>query len=217
MVPQVKICGLTRADQALACVDAGAAAIGFIFFVKSPRNVSIEKARTITRELPQRVARVGVFVDETYDIIMQRVTACGLTCVQLHGRETPELVMQLKSAGVRVIKSLFAGRCPNLQEVGRFAPDAYLAECGTGSLPGGSAKTWNYADAADLGKSGPFIIAGGLSPANVANAIQSAHPDALDVSSGVEMAPGIKDLAKVKAFLESVSGCASEKYLTNIF
>ena len=205
VIPQVKICGLTRADQALACASAGAAAIGLVFFAESPRHVSIETAHTISRKLPPEIARVGVFVDESYDVIMQRVTACGLTCVQLHGRETPELVMQLKSAGVRVIKSLFRGRRPNLQEAHRFAADAFLAECGTGPLPGGNAKTWNYADAVDLGTSHPLALAGGLSPDNVSGAVQSVHPDAVDVSSGVEASPGIKDISLVKQFMQAVN------------
>ena len=202
--PQVKICGLTRVDHALACVDAGAAAIGFVFFDRSPRHVSIETAHTISRQLPSGIARVGVFVDEPYDVIMQRVAACGLTCVQLHGRETPGLVMQLKSAGVRVIKSLFMDRHPNLKTAHQFTADAFLAECGTGPLPGGNAKTWNYADAVDLGTSHPLVLAGGLSPDNISGAVQSAHPDAVDVSSGVEASPGIKDISLVKQFMEAV-------------
>jgi len=216
-IPQVKICGLTRVDQALACVDAGAAAIGFVFFTKSPRNVSAEKARTIAHQLPLGVARVGVFVDEPYDVIMQRVTACGLTCVQLHGRETPELVMQLKSTGVRVIKSLFADRRPYLHEVDWFAADAYLAECGAGPLPGGNARTWNYDDAGDLGQAYPLILAGGLSADNVSKAIQSARPGAVDVSSGVEIRPGIKDMVLVKRFIQAVLSNKPNNSLRRIF
>jgi phosphoribosylanthranilate isomerase len=215
--PQVKICGLTRVDQALACVDLGAAAIGFVFFAKSPRNVCIEKARTMAQQLPREVARVGVFVDEPYDVIMQRVEACGLTCVQLHGRETPELVMQLKSKGVRVIKSLFTDRSPHLAAAARFAADAYLAECGAGPLPGGNAKAWNYADAGDLGQSHPLILAGGLSLDNVSHAIQSACPDAVDVSSGVEARPGLKDMVLVKQFMQAVMRNKHNNPLRRIF
>ena len=215
--PQVKICGLTRVDQAVACVDAGAAAIGFVFFTKSPRNVSTQKACTIAEELPRGIARVGVFVDEPYDFIMQRVTACGLTCVQLHGTETPELVMQLKSAGVRVIKSLFSNHHPNLLEADRFGADAYLAECGTGPLPGGNAKAWNYADARNLRKSHPLILAGGLSSGNVSHAIQSACPDAVDVSSGVEACPGIKDIGLVIQFIQAVLSNKHNNPLRRIF
>jgi len=215
--PQVKICGLTQVDQAVACVDAGAAAIGLVFYAKSPRNVSIDTAHNITRALPQGVARVGVFVDEPYDVIMQRVTACHLTCVQLHGQETPELVMQLKSTGVAVIKSLFVDRSPLLKEADQFSADAYLAECGTGPLPGGNARGWNYADAGDLGRSYPLILAGGLSPNNVADALQSACPDGLDVSSGVESRPGIKDLALVNQFMRTVINSKHNQSLRRIF
>ena len=216
-VPQVKICGLTRADQALACVEAGAAAIGLVFFAKSPRNVSIETARTITNALPPGIARVGVFVDEPYDVIMGRVRSCSLTWVQLHGRETPEFVMRLTSAGVRVIKALFTDREPYLKDAGGFAADAYLAECGTGPLPGGNAKVWNYADAGDTGREHPFVLAGGLSPDNVADAIQSAGPDAVDVSSGVESRPGIKDAALVKQFMRNVINSKHHQLLRRIF
>jgi phosphoribosylanthranilate isomerase len=215
--PQVKICGLTRPDQALACVDAGAAAIGLIFYANSPRNVSIDTACAITRVLPQEVARVGVFVDEPYDVIMQRVTTCHLTCVQLHGRESPELVRQLKAAGLSVIKSFFLDRNPLLKEADQFSADAYLAECGTGPLPGGNAKVWNYADAGDLGLSYPFILAGGLSPDNVAGAIQSACPDSVDVSSGVESRPGIKDPALVTQFMRTVINSKHNQSLRRIF
>lgn len=215
--PQVKICGLTRVDQALACVDAGAAAIGFVFFTKSPRNVSTKKARTIAEELPRGIARVGVFVDESYDFIMQRVTACGLTCVQLHGMETPALTLQLKSEGIRVIKSLFVDHRPTLQEASRFIADAFLAECGTGPLPGGNAKAWNYADARNLRQSHPLILAGGLSLDTVSHAIQSACPDAVDVSSGVEACPGIKDIGLVKQFIQAVLSNKHNNPLRRIF
>ena len=217
MVPQVKICGLTQVDQAQACVDAGAAAIGFVFFAKSPRHVSIEKARTISKALPKEVARVGVFVDAPYEAIMRRVNACGLTFVQLHGRETPALVLRLKSSGIGVIKSMFVDHEPYLNEVDRFAADAYLAECGTGPLPGGNAKTWDYAAAGDLGLSHPLILAGGLSPSNVSAAVQSACPDAVDVSSGVEAGPGIKDVALVKQFIKAVLSSKNNKSLRRIF
>lgn len=216
-VPQVKICGLTRVDQAVACVDAGAAAIGFVFFKQSPRNVSTKKARTIAEELPRGIARVGVFVDESYDFIVQRVTACGLTCVQLHGTETPELIMRLQSAGVRVIKSLFSNRHPNLQEADGYGADAYLAECGTGPLPGGNAKAWNYTDARDLGRSHPLILAGGLSLDTVSHAIRSACPDAVDVSSGVEACPGTKDIGLVIQFIQAVLSNKHNNPLRRIF
>lgn len=216
-VPQVKICGLTRVDQALACVDAGAAAIGFVFFTKSPRNVSTKRARTIAEELPRGIARVGVFVDEPYDFIMQRVSACGLTFVQLHGTETPELVMQLKATGLQVIKSLFVDHHPNLQAADRFGADAFLVECGTGPLPGGNAKAWNYADAVSVRQTHPLILAGGLSLDNVSHAIQSACPDAVDVSSGVEACPGIKDMGRVKQFIQAVLSNKHNNPLRRIF
>ena len=215
--PQVKICGLTRVDQALACVEAGAAAIGLVFFAKSPRNVSMQTARKIVRKLPTRVAKVGVFVDEPYEVIMAHVKGCGLTGVQLHGRETPELVTQLQDADVLVIKALFADRRPHLDAADRFAADAYLAECGKGPLPGGNARSWNYAATGNFVRSHPLILAGGLSPDNVSGAIPSACPDAVDVSSGVESRPGIKDLVLIKQFMQAVYGIHNNASLRRIF
>jgi phosphoribosylanthranilate isomerase len=106
---------------------------------------------------------------------------------------------------VWVIKSLFIDRQPNLQAAHQFKTDAFLVECGTGPLPGGNANIWNYADAVDLGTSQPLVLAGGLSPDNVSGAVQSAHPDAVDVSSGVEASPGVKDISLVKLFMQAVT------------
>ncbi|MCG6909037.1 MAG: phosphoribosylanthranilate isomerase [Deltaproteobacteria bacterium] len=217
MPPQVKICGLTRADQARACAAAGAAAIGFVFYDKSPRNVSIEEARTISADLPVGTGRVGVFVDAPLDFIRRRIEDCGLTAVQLHGMETPRQVLELKAMGVRVIKSLFASRKPHMDEAARFAADACLVECGKGTLPGGNATVWHYADAREVGRRHPLILAGGLSPENVAAAVGAARPDAVDVSSGVEIRPGVKEIVLVKQFMQAVSNATHNNRLRRIF
>ena len=215
--PQVKICGLTRADQAVACALAGAAAIGLVFFEKSPRNVSLEQARTITAQLPDGVARVGVFVDASIEFIRRRVEACGLTAVQLHGMETPRQVRELKKSGVRVIKSLFAGREPRMETAPRFRADACLVECGAGVLPGGNARVWDYASARCVDSGQAIILAGGLSPVNVAAALRSARPDAVDVSSGVEVRPGVKDVELVKQFMQAVAAYEHDNRLRRVF
>jgi phosphoribosylanthranilate isomerase len=215
--PQVKICGLTSPQTAAACAKLGADAIGCVFFPKSPRHLTERQAREICGALPPEVKKVGVFVNQTYADIMRKVDRCGLTAVQLHGREAPELVEKLLHEPIAVIKALFASGTPSLADAQNYRPSAFLAECGTGVLPGGNALTWDWQLARKVSDTGPVILAGGLSPDNVAQAIAAGRPAAVDVSSGVEKAPGIKDLIKVKLFIANVSACASEKYLTKIF
>ena len=215
--PQVKICGLTSPETAAACAKLGADAIGCVFFPKSPRHLTERQAREICGALPPEVKKVGVFVNETYADIMRKVERCGLTAVQLHGRESPELVQEILNQNIPVIKALFASGTPSLADAQNYRPSAFLAECGTGVLPGGNALTWDWRQARKLSDTGPVILAGGLSPDNVARAIAAGRPAAVDVSSGVEKAPGVKDLIKVKDFIANVSACASEKYLTKIF
>jgi phosphoribosylanthranilate isomerase len=198
----VKVCGLTRLDQALACARAGADAIGLVFYPPSPRHVGGDQARAICRILPKTVARVGVFVDAGLEVILNKVRLCGLTAVQLHGNEAPAMVEALLGHGLAVIKAVFAARPPLIAEAAAFRPSAFLVECGRGRLPGGNAQQWDWAGAAAMAR--PFLLAGGLNPGNVADAIAAACPDGVDVSSGVEIAPGDKDIAAVKAFVHNV-------------
>lgn len=204
ITPQVKVCGLTRVDEALACVELGVAAIGCVFYPPSPRHVSDEQAREILLSLPPTVCSVGVFVNEPYTVILNKIERCGLKAVQLHGQESPELVGELQRQGVLVIKALFVNGRPSLVQVGSFGASAYLVECAGGRLPGGNALVWNWNTAADISLKNPVILAGGLNPDNVSQAIQEALPDAVDVSSGVEASPGRKDMDKVKRLLETV-------------
>lgn len=207
--PQVKICGLTRVDEAVACVRAGADAIGLVFYPPSPRHVSAATAGEIAAALPPAVAKVGVFVDETKDNVIETARVVGLTAVQLHGGETPAMVAELKAAGLKVIKALFAAKAPGLELADTFGADAVLFEQGAGRLPGGNAETWDYglARRSDLGP--PLILAGGLAPANVASAIAKAKPDAIDLSSGVEASPGRKQIELVKSLMAAVDACGS--------
>ena len=200
----VKICGLTLVGNALDCVEAGADIIGLVFFEKSPRHVSTAKAREIARALPKEVPACGVFVDETYDTIMQTVSACGLEIVQLHGAETPELADRLSAQNLVVTKAFFAARPPKLCDTEKYpSADFCLAEYGKGILPGGNAETWDYGQALEMAKKVRLMLAGGLNPENVADAVARIRPHAVDVSSGVEKAKGIKDISKVKAFIRS--------------
>jgi len=200
----VKICGLTLVDNALDCVDAGADIIGLIFFEKSPRNVSMDKAREIVRALPKAVPACGVFVDETFDTIMQTVSACDLKIVQLHGAETPDLAQRLSAQNLVVTKAFFGARPPGLGDTGFYkSADFCLAEYGKGILPGGNAETWDYDQALEMAKKVRLMLAGGLTCENVADAVSRIRPHAVDVSSGVEKAKGIKDISKVKKFIRA--------------
>lgn len=201
---QVKVCGLTRVDEAVACAEIGVDAVGLVFYPPSPRFVSDLLAREISSSLPEKVWKVGVFVNEPYSAVLNKVEFCGLSAVQLHGVESPEMVEALETAGVRVIKSLFLKKEPAVSEVSRYRASAFLVESGEGRLPGGNAMSWDWGAVRGSLGSAPCILAGGLSPENVAEAIRAFGPDAVDVSSGVESAPGRKEIGKVRAFLKEL-------------
>lgn len=203
--PQIKICGLTDPQQAAECARLGADAIGLVFYPKSPRNVSIEQAAAITACLPEQVAAVGVFVNTDRATLLQTIDACRLSAAQLHGQESPGWVAELPlSTRAMVIKALFAERAPNLTDAGHYDVKAYLVECGKGRLPGGNAMAWDWASAKELAQHYPLILAGGLGPDNVAEAIAACLPDAVDASSSLEFEPGRKNLKKVQRFIDQV-------------
>jgi len=216
-IPQVKICGLTRVRQALQCADLGADAIGCVFYPKSPRHLTDDQAKKICRALPERVKKVGVFVNESFSNIMNYVERCGLSTVQLHGQEPPELVRDLCNQNLQVIKALFIDGNPSLQDAKNYPASAFLVECAQGKLPGGNALEWNWDRAKNFGEKHPLIIAGGLCPENVSHAIKVSWPHAVDVSSGVEASPGHKDIDKVTRFLDAVYKCGIDKKAHKIF
>lgn len=204
-LPQVKICGLTKVEEAIGCAQLGAAAIGLVFYPKSPRHLADDEAKRIGLALPAHVAKVGVFVNEDYAFIRQKIDACGLTGVQLHGREPADLVERLTTDGVAVYKALFMTRQPGLDAVKNYQPKAFLVECGKGKLPGGNAETWNWAEARPVAKRAPLIVAGGLAPDNIQAAVTACRPDAVDLSSGVESSPGRKNLDLVARLFENLA------------
>jgi len=194
-------------DWVTRAVELGADAIGCVFFSKSPRYVPEQRAKEICMSLPSKVQTVGVFVNETFSRIMQKIERCRLTAVQLHGQESPELVRDLKRENLLVIKALFVQREPLLKQVSNYNADAFLVEYGRGPLPGGNAVAWEWNQAYEFSKNKPLVLAGGLTPENVSEAVRSCLPDAVDVSSGVESSPGKKELAKVESFIDAVSRC----------
>ena len=207
MSVRVKICGISNFEDARAAVEAGADALGFIFFPQSPRNVSPEVARSIIEQLPPFVAKVGVFVNEAADRILQIAKETGIDTVQLHGDESPELCEKIARENLKVIKAFRIKDQSSLAAMNGFRASAFLLDSYVpGQLGGTGAKfNWDLAvQAAGLGT--PIILAGGLVAENVGDAVSKVGPYGVDVSSGVELelAPGKKDHAKVRAFIEAV-------------
>ena len=208
----IKICGLTNLHQAEACIKLGAHAIGIVFFKKSPRNMLLEDAKKLCSLIPNKIITTGVFVDETYDFIMETVNLCNLKAVQLHGNESPDLVMDIASNGIKVIKALFEKKEPLLEKIRLYEHAwACLVEKGHGKLPGGTAEKWDWNLDNKINTNQKIIIAGGLEPYDVQKAIATSGAFGVDVSSGVESSPGIKDLYKVKKFIEKVRSMRNER------
>lgn len=203
--PFVKICGLTDPETALQCAESGVDAIGLVFFEKSPRFVTDEQAKAICNALPGHIVTIGVFVDKSYEYIAKKIDILSLKAVQLHGNEDPGLIKRLLNHKVVIIKALFAARAPYIKDANLYKDAHYfLIEYGKGVLPGGNAEKWNYELLKNQDFSKPFFLAGGLDSDNIKDAVCLAKPFAVDVSSGVEKSPGIKDLKKMKNFLKTV-------------
>ncbi|NBR87198.1 MAG: phosphoribosylanthranilate isomerase [Proteobacteria bacterium] len=203
MRTKVKICGLTRLPDALAAVEAGADALGFMFFAGSKRNIAPAAAAQIIRALPPFVAKVGVFVNASADTVRATVAECGLDTLQFHGEETPEFCRQF--APLKVVKAFRIQNADSLKPLPEYAVDAWLLDSYVAGQRGGTGEKFNWdlaAQAKELGR--PVILAGGLTPENVADAVQQVWPYGVDVSSGVESAPGQKDAGMVRRFVEIV-------------
>ncbi len=204
-IPLIKVCGLTRPDEAVAVAKLGADLIGLVFYPPSPRHVSTAQATDICRALPEKVITTGVFVDAPLEFIMEQVNACRFKAVQLHGNEPPQMVAQLKEKGLMVFKALFAGKEPHIDRANQYqVASAILVEYGKGTLPGGNAESWDWSRAKETGAQQKLIIAGGITPENVAEVISATSAWAVDVSSGVESAPGRKDIHRVEALINQV-------------
>jgi phosphoribosylanthranilate isomerase len=199
MPVQVKICGITNIEDAVAAVKAGADALGFIFFRGSSRFVEPASAREIIRHVPKTVLKVGVFVNEAADQVRKIAEEAGLTAIQLHGNETPEYC---ESVASRVIKAFRIQGENSLAELSAYRASAFLLDSYVPGQPGGTGEAFNWdlaVKAKDFGH--PIILAGGLTPENVADAVAKVRPEMVDVSSGVEFAPGRKDHQKVGEFI----------------
>jgi phosphoribosylanthranilate isomerase len=198
-VTRVKICGISDVGAARAAADAGADAVGFVF-APSRRQVTVEQAAAIASTLPPFVARVGVFVDASRERILEAVAACGLSAVQLHGAEPPDLCAALP---VPVIKAVRVAGARSLQALARYRVSAFLLDAYDPHRPGGTGRTFDWGLAAEAARAHRIVLSGGLTAANVASALQRVRPYGVDVSSGVET-DGRKDPDKIRAFVEAV-------------
>jgi phosphoribosylanthranilate isomerase len=197
---KVKLCGMTRPEDAEQAAELGAWAIGFILWPGSKRAADPAVAAGISRALRRRVELVGVFVNPTLDEVVHAAEGIGLTHVQLHGDEGPSFcTAAAQRTGCRVIKALRIRSRADIADAKRFHTDLHLLDSP------GNGRTWDWALAAERRSKVPLILAGGLTPANVGEAIAQAYPWAVDVASGVESEPGIKDPAKVRAFAAAVA------------
>jgi phosphoribosylanthranilate isomerase len=203
---KVKICGITNIADAQAAVAAGADALGFNFYEKSPRYIALELATEIARQLPPFVLRVGLFVNAPEDFVLRAIRESGLNMLQFHGDEIPGFCSQF---GLMSMKAFRIRGPETLQEIPQFHTDAYLLDAYSSAAYGGTGEKFNWDLAIEAQKFGkPIFLAGGLTPENVGQAIRQVHPFGVDVSSGVESAPGKKDHAKVKAFITAVRGAS---------
>jgi phosphoribosylanthranilate isomerase len=200
---KIKICGITNLPDARLAVELGAAALGFVFYPKSPRYVPVAKAADICNALPPFVAKVGVFVDELEFEIEKALRECLLNALQFHGDEPPGFCQKFAAKSIKAIRVRDES---SLRTAAEYDVDALLLDTYIDSERGGTGQTfdWSLAVKAQETLAPPVILSGGLTPANVQEAIRKVRPYAVDVSSGVEREPGKKDPEKLRRFIELV-------------
>ncbi len=205
MRTRVKMCGMTRVEDAVAAAQLGADAIGLVFYAPSARSVDIERARVISQAMPPFVSRVGLFVDPTPAEVRAIVEGVGLDVLQFYGEESPESYAAFGRPYIKAVRMredtdlrAYARRYAN---AAALLLDSYVPE-----VPGGSGKSFDWGRVpVDCGKA--VILAGGLTADNVQDAINRVRPFAVDVSSGIEASKGVKDVAKMRAFMQRVKQC----------
>jgi phosphoribosylanthranilate isomerase len=199
---RVKVCGIRRPEDAALAVELGAAALGFVFWPRSPRAVAAAAVRDVTRSLPPFVAAVGVFVNQPRREVIDVAARAGLTALQLHGEED---VSEYDGAGLRVIKALPVGPGFSMAAVADVpAGVAVLLDAHDPVRRGGTGTRIDWTVAAAAARLRPIVLSGGLTPGNVRTAVETVRPYAVDVSSGVESAPGVKDHSKLRAFFAAL-------------
>lgn len=208
---RVKICGLTRAEDLSAAIDAGATYVGFNFFPRSPRYVTPEAARALAFDVPPGIAKVALVVDASEAELDAILARTPIDMIQFHGSETPEEVARLRARhGLPVMKALGIATADDLPAIDAFSPvcDQLLIDAKPPKdavLPGGNGVAFDWRLIAARRWSRPWMLAGGLTPGNVAQAIALTGAAQVDVSSGVESAPGVKDPALMRAFISAAT------------
>jgi phosphoribosylanthranilate isomerase len=209
---KIKICGITNLNDAIAAIEAGADMLGFNFYSKSPRFIDIGLCRGITSRLRNRYANivfVGVFVNMPTAEVYATIETCGLALAQLHGDEAPQDITSLnghafKAIRLSVLSSALASAGNSVSPLLSVDHPALLVDAAVKGVYGGSGVVADWAAAAELSKRFPLLLAGGLTPENVAEAVRQVQPWGVDVASGVEASPGKKDFNKMKRFVEAV-------------
>ena len=212
MTVAAEICGLKTSDALAAAVAGGASFVGFMFYPPSPRSLDPATAATLAKDVPANVRKVGVLVDESDARIAEILSACDLDLLQLHGKETPERVAEIRARfGKPVIKVISVSEAADLARVPAYEPvadylmfDAKPPKSMVGALPGGNAISFDWTLLAGRRFEKPWLLAGGLTPDNVAEAARISGAPIVDVSSGVEDRPGDKNVSKIKAFLDAI-------------
>ena len=209
---QVKICGLNELAHVQTAIDSGACYLGFVFFPKSPRSVTPQKAAELMQEVPAGIAKVGLFVNPEDDLLLSTLAVAPLDVIQLHGSETPERVAEVKAlTNLPVMKAVGIASpedLPALLDYGLVA-DMLLVDAKApkdADLPGGNGLAFDWRLLVGRKWLRPWLLAGGLTPDNVAEAIRLTGASGVDVSSGVETAPGHKDADKIRAFVRAADG-----------
>ncbi len=201
---EIKICGITRIEDARAAAECGADAVGFIFHPPSPRYVAAERARAITAELPEGIVKVGVFVNRPAEEVERIVETCGLDLIQVHGDESPAYCHRLPAG--RVIKAVSPRAPDELRRLADYEVRAFLVDARDAGRYGGTGKRADWELAARIGELHPLILAGGLDAENIAEALAAVAPRAVDINSGCESAPGIKDHGRMRQIIGMVRG-----------
>ncbi len=202
--PHVKVCGITRAGDGCLAAGCGASAIGFVFWDRSPRAVTLEAAAAIAAAVPRQVLRVGVFVNALPHVVRHYVARVPLDVVQLHGDEPYEWVDAFGRPVLKAVDPADPGQAPWLASAPEHATLLVDATCR--ERRGGTGERADWTAAAEIAKLRPLVLAGGLHAGNVAEAVRAVRPYAVDVSSGVETAPGVKDEARLRAFFDALAG-----------
>lgn len=207
----IKICGITNVEDARAAVEAGADALGFVFHPDSPRCVVLDVVRRIVSQLPPFVLPIGVFVNEDVKAVRDQMDECGLALAQLHGDESAAYCEALGRPVLKAIRLRDRGSLLALAEYkGRARVRGFVVDAFSETLFGGTGQVTDWALAAEAAKAAPVLLAGGLTPENVGEAVRIVQPYGVDVSSGVEARPGKKDPAKILDFVRAAKLASSQ-------